>query len=128
MTPSRESIAELHRLRADAERYRFWRRIFLRRPDREARSGAPIYSSVLKTPADIDSAEFDRILDAARGQDDGSKVEFATGHIAPAQAKHAGVPAPRAAAAPPVVCRCGTVRPPTRGRRPAEWECGSCRA
>lgn len=150
-SPSREAIADLHQMREDAERYRFWRRILLRRPDRSPRTGAPIYSTVLKTLADIDPAEFDRIMDTARQQDDGAKVEFTVGHIAPATAPHADEPEatpprtpkplpavkapkppkppkpPRPAPGSPRVCGCGAVRPPASGRPPNEWTCDNCR-
>jgi hypothetical protein len=121
-TPSHEAAAELRRMRDDAERYRFWRRILLRCPERHP-TGAPIYSTTLETPADIDADGFDRIIDAARRADNGETTSFGTGFLSP---EESSAPAPKAAPAEPVVCGCGAVRPPTRGRRPATWTCDAC--
>jgi hypothetical protein len=126
-TPSHEAAAELRRMREDAERYRFWRRILLRRPERHA-TGAPIYSTTLETPADIDADGFDLIIDVARRADNGETTSFGTGFLAdePAHEPEAEPPVPEPAPVGPMACGCGAVRPPTRGRRPATWTCDAC--
>lgn len=125
MSASTEARDELLRLRADAERYRFWRRIFLRRPERDS-SGAPIYTTVVQTLGDIDAQELDRILDECRKADDGVMTSFAAGELPEPEEETAPVAAPEAKTGP-VTCRCGKVRPPTRGRVPRTWDCGACR-
>lgn len=147
------------RLEADAERYRFLRRMILRRTAAVNARGAASYVLTLHTPAPIDFDELDRILDACRIDDTGSKTEFTQGRVSalpqleelealtidivpdPPAAAETAAPEPRVPRRAPakkpatpkatessdaVTCRCGAVRPPTRGRQPKAWECGEC--